>query len=177
MNDPELLNQINIAKPCPALWEEMRGDDRKRVCDHCHKNVYNFAAMTALEGAALIRATEGRICGRIFRRRDGTVLTVDCPVGVERFWKRSKQAICAAAAVVIFGVGAGLAAAQGREAGTSLPRLRQQFTAQLDQTIYKIKGWLGIYQPRAMAGDIALPMGKIAMPSVCPIPPKKNQEQ
>jgi hypothetical protein len=35
--------------------------------------------MTAAEAAALIAGREGRLCARLFRRADGTVITADCP--------------------------------------------------------------------------------------------------
>ena len=41
--------------------------------------------MTRVEVSDLARRTEGEFCGRLNRRRDGTVLTVDCPVGARAF--------------------------------------------------------------------------------------------
>ena len=73
-----LLDDIRIATPCDASWDEMPGDDRVRSCSACSRSVYNIAAMTSAEVAALIAGREGRVCGRIFRRADGTVLTSDC---------------------------------------------------------------------------------------------------
>ena len=60
----------------------MEGDERARFCATCSKSVYNLSALDAAAAAALIEETEGRLCSRIYRRRDGTVLTADCPVGV-----------------------------------------------------------------------------------------------
>jgi hypothetical protein len=79
--DNELLHQIRIASPCSASWEEMRGDERARFCEQCRLNVYNLLAMSAAEAAALVRQKEGRLCVRYYARRDGTMLTRDCPVG------------------------------------------------------------------------------------------------
>ncbi len=42
----------------------------------------NFAAMTDQEAVKLIEETQGRLCGQIYRRKDGTILTQDCPVGL-----------------------------------------------------------------------------------------------
>src|SRR3954447_18596568 len=75
------LDQLSIASPCPASWDEMRGDDKARFCSLCQKHVYNFAAMTPEEGLALIEEKEGEFCGRLPRRRDATLVTKDCPVG------------------------------------------------------------------------------------------------
>jgi hypothetical protein len=83
-----LLDQIRIATPCPASWDAMRGDARARHCDLCQLKVYNFSAMTRGEAEALLQANTGqRLCGRLYRRADGTILTQDCPTGL-RAWRR-----------------------------------------------------------------------------------------
>jgi hypothetical protein len=81
-SDTNLLGKIRIASPCTASWDDMRGDDRVRFCQHCRLNVYNLSAMTRQEAEALIREKEGRLCIRFYARRDGTVLTDNCPVGL-----------------------------------------------------------------------------------------------
>jgi hypothetical protein len=84
MSPLTILDNIQIASPCEVDWAGMVGDDRTRFCSDCSKYVYNIAAMTAEEAKALIVEREGRLCLRIYKRHDGTVLTADCPVGVER---------------------------------------------------------------------------------------------
>jgi hypothetical protein len=79
-----ILDEIRIASPCDADWAEMAGDDRTRFCSSCSRHVYNIAAMTAQEASSLIAESEGRLCARIYRRGDGTVITADCPVGKGR---------------------------------------------------------------------------------------------
>lgn len=78
------LATVRVAAPCPAKWSEMRGDDRVRHCAACDKNVFNLSAMATDEAEALLAATEGERCIRLFRRADGTVLTSNCPVGLRR---------------------------------------------------------------------------------------------
>jgi hypothetical protein len=85
MKTLDVINGLEIASPCPASWNAMTGDDRARFCALCEKHVYNIAALTTPEVVALIARTEGNFCGRIYRRRDGTVLTADCPVGARAF--------------------------------------------------------------------------------------------
>src|SRR5690349_2502300 len=75
------LQQIRIASPCTASWENMAGDDRSRFCEQCRLNVYNFSEMTQDEIERLILHKEGRVCARLFQRSDGTVLVRDCPIG------------------------------------------------------------------------------------------------
>src|SRR5262245_26445583 len=76
------LPDIRIASPCHADWGKMTGDERSRFCGSCQKNVYNISAMTSKEASNLIREKEGKLCVRYFLRRDGTILTQDCPVGL-----------------------------------------------------------------------------------------------
>lgn len=103
---PVLLENIRIATPCRADWDDMRGDDRVRFCGQCEKNVYNLSEMTRAEAEALVRDKEGRLCVRLYQRDDGTVLTSDCPVGVRRerlrarIWARV-SAMAASAALVV----------------------------------------------------------------------------
>lgn len=82
------LDTVQVAKPCPARWEEMAGDEKVRFCAHCRLNVFNLSAMDVEEAANLIAAQDGRLCVRFYRRRDGTILTQDCPVGVAAWKKR-----------------------------------------------------------------------------------------
>jgi hypothetical protein len=110
-----MLDNVQIASPCTASWDEMKGDDRVRFCGHCDKNVFNLSAMTRDEAEALILATGSKLCVRIFRRPDGTVLTQDCPVGVRR--KRRKQL-----AVALVGGGALAALASAAVALSSKPK-------------------------------------------------------
>jgi len=81
---PVLLENLRIATPCLADWDQMAGDDRVRFCGRCEKNVYNLSAMSRQEAEALVAAKEARMCVRLYQRQDGTVITSDCPVGVRR---------------------------------------------------------------------------------------------
>jgi hypothetical protein len=66
----------------------MTGDNRVRFCTECRLHVYNFAELTRTEAEDLLRTTEGRLCGRLYRRADGTVITKDCPVGLRAVRRR-----------------------------------------------------------------------------------------
>src|SRR5215469_13788158 len=77
-----MLERVRIASPCTANWEQMIGDDCVRFCSQCNLNVYNLSAMTRRDAEDLIASREGRLCARLYRRTDGTVLTRDCPVGL-----------------------------------------------------------------------------------------------
>src|SRR5271168_2089129 len=77
-----MLDRVSIAAPCAADWDSMPGTDRVRHCAQCGKNVYNLSAMTRREAEGLLRETEGRLCVRLFRRADATILTENCPAGL-----------------------------------------------------------------------------------------------
>lgn len=104
--DIDLLDQIQIATPCTASWEEMAGNDRTRHCSQCDLNVHNISAMTSREAETLISNAEGRICVRLFRRADGTVITQDCPVGRRASRKRFVRSMPYIAAAVVALTGA-----------------------------------------------------------------------
>lgn len=79
------LDNIRVAKPCSSSWDDMSGDDRVRFCRACKLNVYNLSGMSRRDATDLVQLVEGRLCVRYFRRKDGTVLTADCPLGLG--WK------------------------------------------------------------------------------------------
>jgi hypothetical protein len=79
---PVPLDRLTVASPCTASWDDMRGGDRVRFCDHCQLNVYNLSALTRSAAEKLVIDREGRLCVRFYRRPDDTVLTQDCPRGL-----------------------------------------------------------------------------------------------
>jgi hypothetical protein len=95
------LNAIRIATPCEATWARMAGDERLRHCTLCDLNVYNFAQMTRDEIRELLARAEGRVCARLYRRADGTLLTSDCPSGFRAARQRISRLGAAAVAAVI----------------------------------------------------------------------------
>jgi hypothetical protein len=98
-NDP--LGTLRIAQPCPASWDGMAGDERVRHCTLCSLNVYNFTEMTRGEVRELLARTEGRVCARLYRRADGTVLTRDCPTGLRAMRQRASRAAAALVAALL----------------------------------------------------------------------------
>jgi len=93
------LNKIRIAAPCDAEWKWMYGTDRVRFCPQCSQNVYNLSAMTREEAELLILRSEERLCARFYQRKDGTILTANCPVGLQAIrnkWTGAKARIVAA---------------------------------------------------------------------------------
>ncbi len=103
MVNTSLPDRIRVGSPCNARWEDMRGDDRIRFCDQCQLNVYNFSELSPGEIESLVANKEGRLCARLYRRVDGTLLTKDCPVGLRAVRLRvSKRVAAVFAAVAAF---------------------------------------------------------------------------
>lgn len=95
------LANVQIAAPCSASWEAMVGDERRRHCEQCSRDVYDLTVMTRDEVDAFLVANASGACVRLYQRTDGRMLTEDCPVGVRR---RRMRALTAA------GVGLGTCA-------------------------------------------------------------------
>ena len=104
MKHQTVLDNVRIASPCHARWEDMEGNERARFCGQCRKNVFNLSAMTPPEIERLVRETEGRFCGRFYARPDGRMLVNDCPTGRQQRrsrWSRIFSAVCAAALFLV----------------------------------------------------------------------------
>lgn len=97
------LDRLYVASPCSADWDAMRGTNQVRFCNQCQLNVYNISAMTRKQAEALIANTEGRLCTRLYRRADGTIITQDCPKGLQAV-KRRVSRIASAVLSALLGV-------------------------------------------------------------------------
>ncbi|MFT3687141.1 MAG: hypothetical protein QM783_19830 [Phycisphaerales bacterium] len=102
-----LLQRAQIAAPCHARWEDMTGDDRVRHCAECRLDVYNIAEMTDAQAEALLRlafdddgSSKKPLCARIFRRADGTVITANCPVGLDAISTKARRGAARIAAAL-----------------------------------------------------------------------------
>jgi len=130
----ELLDRLRIASPCSVGWERMSGDDRVRFCDQCNLHVYNISAMTSEQAAALIAGAQGRVCARLYRRADGTILTRDCPVGLRALRRRiSKRAGAVLAALLSLCSGV-FAQTQSKRGKTCTPAISVKTTKAADKT-------------------------------------------
>lgn len=99
------LNNLKIASPCSANWNEMIGDNRQRHCGDCQLNVYNLSGMTQTEAENFLMNAEGRVCVRFFKRTDGTILTKDCPVGWQAVKRRVSKTATAFASLIFAALG------------------------------------------------------------------------
>ena len=95
------INSMKVASPCGVPWASMTGDERARHCGECSMTVYNIAELTAAETERLIANSDGRLCIRLYRRADGTVMTKDCPTGLRAVRRRLARVASAAFAAVL----------------------------------------------------------------------------
>ncbi len=158
-----IVDTLRIASPCDASWEAMTGDDRKRFCGRCEKHVYNLPLLSPDELVDLIEATEGKFCGRLYARRDGTVLTADCPVGLAQLARaRRRRAVSAGAALAALWLSAGTALLSASWGGASVapppPTPSAPTTMMGEPTI--VEPAHPPEEPIMMMGDIAMPEEK-----------------
>jgi hypothetical protein len=163
------LEVIDIARPCPADWDEMRGDDQVRFCKHCSLNVYNLSAMSRDAAERLVAEREGKLCVRMYRRLDGTVVTDDCEGAFKLAAKRvgrfakAMTAVVLTAALAPLGFSRWLNAAPSDKSSSSTPSV--------------------CVTPRAIMGDMVEPpvqfqgrmvapakMGEMVAPAPAPAP-------
>jgi hypothetical protein len=136
----------------------MRGDDRVRHCDQCRLNVYNLSEMTRTEAERLLAEREGRTCVRYFRRHDGTVLTRDCPVGLQALRQRLVRGVAALAGLLLAMIG-----------GTVFGGLIQRWNG-WRPTSHVFSEWIEPTPPVEMLlGDVV--MGGACPPSTIPTVP------
>jgi hypothetical protein len=70
------LDSIEVKTPCLQSWEEMRGNEQIRFCDHCAKDVNNLSEMTRKQARKIVAQSNGGICVRYIRRPDGRIQTI-----------------------------------------------------------------------------------------------------
>ena len=139
-----LLESLKVASPCKADWNAMLGDDKVRFCLSCEKNVYDLGGMTRDEAEAFVREREGGgACIRLHKRRDGTVLTSDCSVGVRN--ARVRRIGAAALGASLVGAGAALFGATTTTMGDMEP-LVQTGQVTIDQHEQVVMGEMAVHE-------------------------------
>lgn len=132
-----------MSSPCRVKWESLTGDDRIRYCGQCRLNVYNLTVMSPVEVEGLVRAFNGRLCGRLYVRPDRTATVQDCRSGRGRKWIRSAWTVGAFA--LIGGLSWFLRGIEGPDRSVHHPWVRQ------------VLEWISP-EPRVRMGKMAPPL-------------------
>lgn len=127
------IDEIKIDTPCKALWDEMRGTDAVRWCGRCRRDVYDLACMTQDEITALFARAEQMPCVRLRKRRDGRVVTANCPKA-----SRTNRIARVITAGALCGAAAGIAASTPM---TGMPRLGGARQAEHVDTLISSPRW------------------------------------
>ncbi len=99
----------------------MVGTERERFCSSCALNVYNISSMGSLEAERFLAERAGsKVCVQFFRRKDGTILSDNCPKGLRAMRDRSKQILRIASSFVALVV-SNFAAALANEPAKAKP--------------------------------------------------------
>lgn len=95
------LDQLNVAQPCSASWEEMTGNHQKRFCSECSKHVFDFTQMTRQQIEAVTAIHQGNLCARITRREDGSMVMAEPSLPVYPSRRLNSPMLNAAVATVL----------------------------------------------------------------------------
>jgi hypothetical protein len=79
------FEQIKSVTACPAMWDDMLGDDKVRYCHLCGKQIYSLNELTYEE------AEELRLRKSIYVRKDRAIMESDCFVGLTSIQKATIQ--------------------------------------------------------------------------------------
>ena len=121
--------ELRVSSPCPMSWDDLVGNDRIRTCGKCKLNVYNLADMEPQEVEAIVRRTEGRLCGRLYLRGDRTASLRDCPSKAKRILFRR---IVATASVLFLALFASIFRRMEGPDPSGLPGWLQSIVALID---------------------------------------------
>lgn len=163
------LNDLQIANPCPADWNEMTGDEQVRHCKLCEKNVYNLSNIPEQDALNIIKEHNGNLCGRLYLRKDGTVIVNDCPVGFGQVATNGGRLLVTVGAVVILFFGSWVALAS-TSSGGSVSHRWEDFVSSL-------RSWFGLPPTSCITGMMKCPAPPpitIAPAPPPPLPQKKT---
>ena len=152
MNTRHSLDVIEVRTPCPANWDQMKGDGQTRFCQGCQKHVHNLSAMSSDEAERLVCRTAGRLCVRFERDTAGHVVTLDYGGATRPRWSWRVWTLAALAAALVTGsvqallYGTRVVPRPGVVAGMMLPRTTQ------------------VAPGGGFAGNGSVVMGDLAMP-------------
>ncbi len=73
--------EFDIPSPCSISWDDMKGDEKARLCKKCKHHVYNFSNMSSNEIAKVLNLNLEKVCIQLYKRKDGKVINIrDCGI-------------------------------------------------------------------------------------------------
>jgi hypothetical protein len=107
-SEDSILDRICIAMPCSVDWNDMKGDNKVRLCGGCNKDVYNLSALSKKEAEEVL-SRPTLPCIQIARTKDGAIVTEDRTISTDEtssgteeksnpiryFWSYGKTAVSA----------------------------------------------------------------------------------
>ena len=149
------LDNVRVAAPCNADWEQMIGNERARFCGQCNLNVYNLSSMTRSEAESFIVKNEGRLCVRYYHRADGSVITENCPVGLRAIRRKmSYLAKALISAILGFLTGFAIFEVLSRLSILELPQRHVTGVIRADPKLFPMPASPVSREPLAIMGDI-----------------------
>jgi len=91
-HEESILDRVCIAMPCSVNWDEMKGDNKVRLCGGCNKNVYNLSAMSKIEAEEILSGPT-LPCIQIMRKEEGAIVTQEKSNIIRGFWSYGKTAV------------------------------------------------------------------------------------
>jgi len=89
-----------ITDPCPLKWDGMKGDDKRRFCEHCQLHVHNLSRMNARERRAVL-SSKGHVCVTYAMDENGALITQARHHWLFGFFSRFRTTALALAATVL----------------------------------------------------------------------------
>jgi hypothetical protein len=84
-----------LKQPCSVAWDKWPEGEKVRFCNQCNLNVHNLSGMSDEEVKDLLANKNERVCIFMYQRRDGTVVTDNCPVVLRAVRNRIKATTAA----------------------------------------------------------------------------------
>ena len=104
--EDSILDSICIAMPCSVDWNEMKGDNKVRLCGGCNKNVYNLSAMSKSEAEEVLSGPT-LPCIQIMRSNEGAIVVDETAIltqgksnVIRGFWSYGKTAVSAVLSLI-----------------------------------------------------------------------------
>jgi hypothetical protein len=110
-----------------------------------------LSSLSREEAQELVERKEGRLCGRFWQRSDGTVMTKDCPVGIQAARRRLALVVCGVGGSFLMLVGWSMTLL-GNPRGPDFSKRRLRDI----EPFHTIIEWLDPSPPPVMVGMIGL---------------------